>query len=477
MTLDPISSPSPGNALVAGEPFVPSTEHGPDTLPFELGTLPSICLPTNTPESVGNTKLIAEIARGGMGVVLRAIDTVFDREIAVKVLQEQFNNAKYQQRFITEARITARLQHPGIVPIFEAGRFPDGRPYFTMRLVKGMNFKQLLSSRKNPRHELSRHLKIFDQICQTVAYAHYEGVIHRDLKPSNIMIAPFGVVKVLDWGIAKVIKPSNFDIPEFEVTQPPEEAGSPEQAPSVEERTKAVTEVGSILGTPEYMPPEQARCDWKRLDERADVFSLGAILCEILTGRAPYEGKSPIEVLRKASAGELLPAFERLDSSLAERELVQLAKSCLAKRVKDRPRDAGVVAQALARYLESDLRRAERDLVRFFELSLDLFCLASMDGFFLRVNSNFSRVLGYSSDELLSKPFLEFVYPEDRQSTLEIMKDLTKGLPVVRFRNRYRHMNGHYLWLEWTAKSVPEEALIFAVARDVTDVYGSTEML
>jgi eukaryotic-like serine/threonine-protein kinase len=175
-------------------------------------------------------------------------------------------------------------------------------------------------------------------------------------------------------------------------------------------------------------------------------------------------------MLDKATTGDMQLAMERLDACFAERELVQIAKSCLAQRAADRPRDAGLVAKAMAGYLESDLRRAERDMVRFFELSLDLFCLASMDGFFLRVNSNFSRVLGYPSEELLSKPFMDFVHPEDRDSTLLIMQDLARGNPVVRFRNRYRHVAGYYLWLEWTAKSVPHEALIFAVARDVTEL-------
>lgn len=471
MSLDPLSLPPPVNQCTspAGNSTGSGSGNGPDTLPFDLMTLPSICLPEGTPEIIGRTRLISEIARGGMGVVLRARDTLFDREIAVKVLQSKYNlKSKYQQRFMNEAHITARLQHPGVVPIFEAGQLPDDRPYFTMRLVNGQNMKQLLADRQDTRHEQTRFIKIFEQICQTLAYAHHHGVIHRDLKPSNIMIAPFGVVKVLDWGIAKVIRNPLPDIEEFELSPFMEEQEPSDNEPAKEKKADSITECGSVLGTPEYMPPEQANGDWKHLDERADVFGLGAILCEILTGKPPYEGRSPFRVLRKAAAGELGPAMKRLDTCFAEPELVRLAKNCLAPRAEARPRDAGLVAKALADYLESDLRRAERDMVRFFELSLDLFCLASVDGYFLRVNSNFSRVLGYSSEELLSKPFLDFVHPEDRESTLAIMQDLENGKPVVLFRNRYRHVTGHYHWLEWTAKSVPEEALIFAVARDVT---------
>lgn len=474
MSEAPSNSPPPGHPMAGHtvDSFVPSPDHSSDTLPFDVITVPCIPLPPDIPKNVGHSILISELARGGMGVVIKALDTVFDREVAVKVLQEKYNsNPKYHLRFINEARITARLQHPGIAPIFETGRFPDNRPYFTMRLINGKNLKDMLSERKNLRHELPRFVKIFEKICQAVAYAHFEGVIHRDLKPSNIMIAPFGVVKVLDWGIAKAIHPACTELTEFELTQLPEEYKPVEFVPVVDDVAKSMTEVGSVLGTPDYMPPEQANGDWKHLDERADVFGLGAILCEILTGQGPYDGKTPTELLRQASIGEVQPAIKRLDSCFAERELVQIAKSCLAPRADQRPRDAGFVARAMADYLESDLRRAERDMVRFFELSLDLFCLASMDGFFLRVNSNFSWVLGYPSDELLTKPFLDFVHPEDQESTMLIMQDLAKGYPVVRFRNRYRHVAGYYHWLEWTAKSVPQEALIFAVARDVTEMF------
>jgi PAS domain S-box-containing protein len=120
-------------------------------------------------------------------------------------------------------------------------------------------------------------------------------------------------------------------------------------------------------------------------------------------------------------------------------------------------------------YLESDLRRAERDLVRFFDLSPDLFCVAGLDGYFRRVNANFSRVLGYTARELQSRPFLDFVHPDDRERTLAEMEKLARGLPVICFENRYRDEAGSYRWFEWTAKSIPEEGVIFAVAREVTD--------
>ena len=149
--------------------------------------------------------------------------------------------------------------------------------------------------------------------------------------------------------------------------------------------------------------------------------------------------------------------------------LVRLAMKCLSPRPDGRPADARSVAAELTLYLESLLRRAGSDLERFFELCLDLFCIAGLDGYFRRVNSNFSRVLGYSEKELLSRPFMEFVHPDDRDQTIDIMSQLQLGHPVVQFRNRYSVSDGSWRCFEWTAKSVPTDHIIFAVARDVTD--------
>jgi serine/threonine-protein kinase len=166
-----------------------------------------------------------------------------------------------------------------------------------------------------------------------------------------------------------------------------------------------------------------------------------------------------------------------LDACGADRDLITLAKGCLASDPNDRPGDAGKLADAVTGHLESVLRRAERDLVRFFELSLDLFCIAGLDGYFHRVNSNFSRVLGYTEEELVSRPFLDFVHPDDREGTLEAMAKLRQGLPVIQFCNRYRDVRGQYRWFEWTGKAIPEEGVIFAVARDVTERVELEEQL
>jgi serine/threonine-protein kinase len=298
--------------------------------------------------SAGRNLLFGEIARGGMGAVLRGRDPALGRELAVKVLLEEHrNNAELVGRFLEEAQIAGQLQHPGVVPVYELGRFDDNRPFFTMKLVKGQTLALLLEQRADPRDNLPRFLTIFEQLCQTVAYAHARRVIHRDLKPSNVMVGSFGEVQVMDWGLAKVLSPGGTPA---EATRPAPEVTNIRTVPaaSTAEGQRAGTLFG--LGTFGYMPPEQALGEADQIDERADVFALGAILCVILSGQRPYVGTAD-EVRRQTSRGDLAAAYARLDASGMDPELVCLAKSCLAARREDRPGDAGKVAAAVTVHL------------------------------------------------------------------------------------------------------------------------------
>jgi serine/threonine-protein kinase len=326
-----------------------------------------------------------------MGAILKGRDVDLGRDIAVKVLLETHQGkTEMAQRFIEEAQIAGQLQHPGIAPVYELGVFPDRRPYFTMKLVKGKTLAALLAERKTVgwaessrptetmvglensaqptlhSSESPRFLGIFTQVCQTLAYAHARGVIHRDLKPSNIMVGAFGEVQVMDWGLAKVLKEGgNADEsrasrggqhPEtMSVIRTQRSQGS--SAPDVGSNTQT----GSVLGTPAYMAPEQARGEVDLVDERADVFGLGAILCEILTGRPPFTGKA-VEAQRKARTAQFEDAYARLDSCGADAELIALSKRCLAAEPWDRPRDAGELAEAIMAYQQAvaeRLRQAE----------------------------------------------------------------------------------------------------------------------
>ena len=151
-------------------------------------------------------QLLGEIARGGMGVILKGRDPDLGRDLAVKVLKSELaGKSAAVERFVEEAQVGGQLQHPGVVPVYELGRFADGRPFFTMKLVKGRTLAALLAERPDPAHNRGAFLKYFDRICEAVAYAHSRGVIHRDLKPANVMIGSFGEVQVMDWGLAKVL--------------------------------------------------------------------------------------------------------------------------------------------------------------------------------------------------------------------------------------------------------------------------------
>jgi eukaryotic-like serine/threonine-protein kinase len=246
-----------------------------------------------------------EIARGGMGAVLKGHDAELNRDLAFKVLLDRHrNNPDLVRRFVEEAQIGGQLQHPGIVPVHELGVLADRRPFFAMKLVKGRTLTELLHGRPDPSAELARFLGIFEQVCQTVAYAHARGVIHRDLKPTNIMVGSFGEVQVMDWGLAKVLKAGDI------ADQP--RAG--EEAVSVIRTVRSgsdadASQAGSALGTPAYMAPEQAGGDIAHVDARADVFGLGSILSEVLTGQPAYTGRSPNEVMRKATRGETAEAL------------------------------------------------------------------------------------------------------------------------------------------------------------------------
>jgi serine/threonine protein kinase len=297
----------------------------------------------------GRYQLFGEIGRGGMGAILKGRDADLCRDLAVKVLLEVHRGKpELVRRFVEEAQIAGQLQHPGIVPVYELGTFADSRPYFTMKLVKGRTMAQALKDRSDPRDDLARFLGIFEQVCQTVAYAHAWGVIHRDLKPLNIMLGSFGQVQVMDWGLAKVLKKRSPDEP------PALETPEPEASVIRTLRTSSVMDdsrAGSALGTPAYMPPEQACGDVERVDRRADVFGLGSILCEVLTGGPAYTGRSKSEVARKAMRGDTGDAQARLEGCGADGELIALARDCLAVEAEDRPREAGVVAGRIAGYL------------------------------------------------------------------------------------------------------------------------------
>jgi serine/threonine-protein kinase len=278
------------------------------------------------PHVLGRFRVLGEIGRGGMGVVLRAYDPHMDRELAVKVLAPDIApDSEAGRRFAQEARVAGRLDHPGIVPIYEAGSLADGRSYFTMPVLDGNTLAAAFADRSHPRDDLDRWSAVFDRLATAVGYAHRKGIVHRDLKPANVMLGPAGQAVVMDWGVAAMR----------------------------ESRTERDDAGGCwVFGTPAYMAPEQARGSCAA-DPRGDVFGLGAILCELLTGQPPYVGADPTTVTRQAAAGDLDDAYGRLAESSADFVLIDLACECLSVDPVDRPADADEVADRVGDYLRT----------------------------------------------------------------------------------------------------------------------------
>jgi tetratricopeptide (TPR) repeat protein len=313
----------------------------------------------------GGYAVVQTVGHGGRGIVYRVSDPELNRPLAVKVLRPELRDEPDAvRRFLEEAQITSQLQHPGVVPVHAIGRLADGRPYFAMKLVQGRTLAELLAGRPAPSHDLPHFLGVFQQVCEAVAYAHSRGVIHRDLKPANVMVGAFGEVQVMDWGLAKVLAAEV-------ASRGPQPGGPGASAPPAADTIRTVrtdaaghsSADGLVVGTAAYMSPEQAKGQAECIDERADVFGLGAVLCEVLTVQPPYAEVTAWKLLLAAAAGDLADAFARLDRCGADAELVALAKDCLAERER-RPQDAGAVAERVAAYLagvQERLRRAEAE--------------------------------------------------------------------------------------------------------------------
>jgi tetratricopeptide (TPR) repeat protein len=304
----------------------------------------------DAPPELPGYEPLGRIGAGGMGVVWRVRDLQFGRRLAVKVMKSwAYASPGLIERFVGEARVCGQLAHPYIVPVHAMGRLPDGRPYYAMKLVEGRTLAALLEGGPAPAERRMGLVQVFGQVCQAVAYAHGQGVIHRDLKPDNVMVGAHGEVQLMDWGLAKVLGEARS-------------GEAPAAGPTDEDAAR--THAGSVLGTPAYMPPEQARGEVAAVDQRSDVFSLGAILCEILSGQPPYADADVKTALRRAGEADLGAALARLRGCGADPELVGLAERCLAPQKAGRPADAGEVAAAVAAYVSGVEERLQQERLR-----------------------------------------------------------------------------------------------------------------
>ncbi|MEO8704502.1 MAG: WD40 repeat domain-containing serine/threonine-protein kinase [Kofleriaceae bacterium] len=279
----------------------------------------------------GNYTLGPEIASGGMGRVIEARDRRLGREVAIKELLPK--NRTRIGRFEQEARITARLQHPAIIHIYEAGYWPDGDPFYAMTRVVGRSLDKAVADCPT----LAARLGLLRNViaaADALAYAHSQGVIHRDLKPSNVLVGEFGETVVIDWGLAKLVADQAMT-----------------DGDGAETVSARFTGHGSVVGTPAYMPPEQARGE--AVDERADVYSLGAMLYQVLSGLPPYVGSSSERVLREVLATAPVPIREREPDVPVD--LAAIVDKAMQREPGARYRDAGELAADLARFQTGQL--------------------------------------------------------------------------------------------------------------------------
>lgn len=225
-------------------------------------------------------RCLQEIARGGMGRIFLAEDTELHRKIALKVLDVPDRDGQLASRMLREAYIIAKLEHPSIVPIHDVGTVADGRVYYTMKFVQGQRLDEKV---RNPATMLPECLRIIQKICDAVEFAHTKGVLHRDLKPENIMVGDFGEVLVMDWGLAK--KSNEPDAPESLPSQ---------KGHAASRHDATLTKHGMVLGTPAYMAPEQKRGETDAIDQRTDIYALGAILDFVIKSKTPEANPTPL---------------------------------------------------------------------------------------------------------------------------------------------------------------------------------------
>jgi len=293
-------------------------------------------------------EVAGKFAQGGIGRILRAHDPVLGRTVALKELLVAGHRTD-EERFVREVLLTARLQHPGIVPVYAAGRWPSGEPFYAMKLVSGRSFDQVLVDATTfpARLALLPHVLA---IAETIAYAHAQGIIHRDLKPNNVLVGEFGETVVIDWGLAK-----QLGEPDEIIGESVDRERLSAQTPGAS-NPQQLTHVGAIVGTPGFMSPEQA--DSAAVDARTDVYALGVILYQTLTGRLPYDAENAVELLFK-TVYEPPVALQRREPQVPE-ELAAIIEKAMARELAARYPTAKAFADDLRRFQTGQIVGAHR---------------------------------------------------------------------------------------------------------------------
>lgn len=418
-------------------------------------------VPATTPDDRLRLKKLH--SQGGIGQVWLAEDTLLGREVAMKELLPELRGSRtHRERFFREARVGAQLSHPGTAPVYEY-REEGGRCYYTMKFYRGRTFSEVIEDAHAKDQEgsdgsLSSFERLFPlleqflSICDTIAYAHSQGIVHRDLKGENVLLGEFGEVTVIDWGLAKSIV-----------------AGEGAVSPSHESDPDQKTLEGERLGTPGYMAPEQARGDLAAIDQRTDVYGLAAVLYEVLTTRPPFRGQTANEVMHHVEVSP--PAPPSLSHAETPAELEAICLRGLEKRKEDRYRSAADLRDAVRGWLALQVHQQQESdrQAKFFALSQDLFIALDERGFIKQVNPAYSRFFGFGPAEKTGKHYADRIHPDDIPRAKQMFKQVQRGISQKDTVIRIADSEDVFRPVSWTVTHIPGEPMMYAVGRPLDE--------
>lgn len=330
---------------------------GPDDFGFDNADLQVDHKPVNDLDVWLPEKYIYKkrIAQGGMGQILLAQERLTGRFVAIKLMSDRVGDPRYVQQFIREAIITARLQHPHIIPVYDLGFFSENKLYYTMRYIQGRHLSDIIvNNAPDQSPDLYDHIRIFRSAVSAVHYAHSFGLWHRDLKPDNILVGPLDEAYVIDWGLVSIRPGFNyrFDVPRIMIDDQEYQINARDNL--IESTREAITtNTGVLMGTPTYMSPEAIRKDVTVCGAVSDIWSLGIILYEMITGCLPFHGSHHMVVMNNILNMDLVAPEKRNGARRIDPQLSHLCMKMLEKNTSDRIQDLSIVIKELTSYLKT----------------------------------------------------------------------------------------------------------------------------